>query len=151
MLKYTGHPLMDVGVATITAFAGKSDPANITADDLNAIATYIEREYSKNPMKGFIKFIFPNSGFENANMKLENRQLYFQKVLRGWQNEETLSEQCVFFGTPAKMRVFQTAFPLLASQDNFNFFTEGQGGIPLSGEALLAIQAIPLGGSKCGG
>lgn len=26
MLKYTGHPLVDVGIATITAFAGKPKP-----------------------------------------------------------------------------------------------------------------------------
>ncbi len=28
MLKYTGHPLVDVGIATITAFANKRDPYN---------------------------------------------------------------------------------------------------------------------------
>lgn len=26
MLKYTGHPLVDIGVATIAAFVGKREP-----------------------------------------------------------------------------------------------------------------------------
>ena len=33
MLKYTGHPLVDVGVATITAFAGKQRPEQGGADE----------------------------------------------------------------------------------------------------------------------
>ncbi len=41
MLKYTGHPFVDVGVATITAFAGKRRPEDLTEADLDAIAKYI--------------------------------------------------------------------------------------------------------------
>ena len=46
MLKYTGHPLVDVGVATITAFAGKQRPEDLTEADLDSIADYIARELS---------------------------------------------------------------------------------------------------------
>lgn len=41
-LQYTGHPLFDIGLATITAFARKDDPADLTLDDLNKVADYIE-------------------------------------------------------------------------------------------------------------
>lgn len=30
MLRYTGHPLYDIGVATITAFAEKTAPEQVT-------------------------------------------------------------------------------------------------------------------------
>ena len=35
MLRYTGHPLVDVGVATIMAFVGKREPAQLTAADFD--------------------------------------------------------------------------------------------------------------------
>ena len=41
MMKYTGHPFVDVGIATITAFAGKKRPEDLTEADLDAIAGYI--------------------------------------------------------------------------------------------------------------
>jgi len=41
MLRFTGHPLVDVGIATIMAFVGKDDPAQITGADLDQVADYI--------------------------------------------------------------------------------------------------------------
>jgi len=35
MLKYTGHPLVDVGVATIAAFVNKRDLTSIIEADLD--------------------------------------------------------------------------------------------------------------------
>jgi CRISPR-associated protein Cst1 len=151
MLKYTGYPLLDVGVATITAFADKSDPAEVTADDLNSIAAYIEREYSKNPMKSFLQLTFQNSGFVNPTMGSEKRNLYLELVLRGWQGQKTLDEKCVFFGTQAITKVFRETIPMIGSSDNFNFYPDGASGLPVSGLALLAIQAFPLGCVKCSG
>jgi CRISPR-associated protein Cst1 len=151
MLKYTGHPLIDVGVATITAFADKSDPAEVTVDDLNAIAAYIEREYGKNPMKSFLQLTFQNSGFVNPTMGSEKRSAYLDLVLRGWQGQQLLDETCVFLGTPAVTKVFRETIPMIGSSDNFNFYPEGSSGLPVSGIALLAIQAFPLGSVKCGG
>ena len=42
MLKYTGHPLVDVGVALATAYADKTKPVDVTEIDLVKIATHIE-------------------------------------------------------------------------------------------------------------
>lgn len=154
MIKYTGHPLVDVGVATITAFAEKGDPAEVTADDLNKIAAYIEREYSKNPMKSFLTVVFPNSGFTQPafDKQPEKRAAYAIAVLRGWNDDVvTSTEKCIFFGIPAIARAYREAIPLIGAESGFNFYTEGQSGLPISGLALLAIQAFPLGGVKCSG
>ena len=62
MLKYTGHPLVDVGIATITAFAGKRKPDELTTTDLDDIADYITREYVQDPLKSFLTVAFPNLG-----------------------------------------------------------------------------------------
>jgi CRISPR-associated protein Cst1 len=48
-------------------------------------------------------------------------------------------------------RTFRQHIPLLTGEDVINFHPYGDAGIAISGEALLAIQALPLGSAKCGG
>ena len=86
MLKYTGHPLVDVGVATITAFAGKRDPTQLTETDLDQVADYITREYTRQPLRSFLTVAFPNSGFTQPayNRQPEKRLVYAQRVLRAY-------------------------------------------------------------------
>lgn len=154
MLTYTGHPLVDVGVAVITAFAEKDDPAEVTQSDLATIADYIEMEYGRNPMKSFLTVIFPNSGFTQPafDKQPEKRASYANDVLRGWREDiPFLDAPCTFFGTPAVLRVYRETLPLIGAASGFNFYAEGQAGLPISGAALLAIQAFPLGGVKCSG
>ncbi len=154
MLKYTGHPLVDVGVATIAAFVGKRDPTLLTESDLDAVADYMTRQYTVQPLKSFLTVAFPNSGFtQPAFEKTPRRRLeYAQQVLRGYQASAPAIEQtCVFTGDPAKMMVCRQHIPLLTGEDVMNFFPDGEAGLPVSGEALLCIQAFPLGSAKCAG
>lgn len=154
MLKYTGHPLVDVGVATITAFAEKEDPSEVTEEDMGRIADYMEQQYGKNPMKSFLTVVFPNSGFTQPAFDKQpvKRAAYATKVLRGWQQASAVTdEQCVFFGTPALLRAFREMIPLIGSESAFNFYAGGVSGLPVSAEALLAIHAFPLGSLKCSG
>ncbi len=154
MLHYTGHPLLDVGVATITAFANKEDPADLTEQDMTNLANELQRLYSNNPMKSLLTVVFPNSGFTQPafDKQPEKRAAYANLVLRAWQQEPAeTDERCVFFGTPADMRAYREMIPLIGSIGGFNFYADGQAGLPISGAALLAIQAIPLGTLKCQG
>jgi len=166
MLKYTGHPLVDVGVATITAFTNKRDPTELTENDLNLIADYITQEYTRQPWKSFLTVAFPNSGFtQPAFEKTPERRIeYAQRVLRGYYSgTQKLDERCVFTGEPAIAvafgdkeglplgRAFRQHIPLLTGEDVINFHPYGDAGLPVSGLALLAIQAFPLGCAKCGG
>lgn len=154
MLKYTGHPIVDVGVATIVAFAGKPGPEEVTHEDLLDIAKYMEEQYGKNPMRSFLTVIFPNSGFTQPafDIQPEKRAAYADEVLRSWQDgTPELDEPCAFFGTPAVMRAYREMIPLIGSVGSFNFYADGVSGLPVSGEALIAIQAFPLGCVKCSG
>lgn len=154
MLRYTGHPLVDVGVATITAFAEKEEPSEVTEEDMERIADYMERQYSKNPMKSFLTVVFPNSGFTQPafDKQPEKRAAYATKVLRGWQQTPgDTDEVCVFYGTPALLRAFREMIPLIGAESGFNFYAGGVSGLPVSAEALLAMHAFPLGSLKCGG
>ncbi len=164
MLDYTGHPLVDVGIATIAAFAEKPDPRSLTEKDLNRIADFMARQYVIDPLKSFLTVAFPNSGFTQPAFERtpEKRTEYADRILRGYRAEvPRLEERCVFTGKPAvgiafseKLppgRAFRQHIPLLTGEGTINFFPWGDAGLPVSGEAILAIQAFPLGCAKCGG
>lgn len=166
MLRYTGHPLYDIGVATITTFARKSDPRQLNEADLASVADYITLEYTRQPLKSFLTVAFPNSGFtQPAFEKTPERRLdYAARVLRSYQaGVPILGETCVFTGDPAVAiafgdkeglplgRAFRQHIPLLTGEDVINFHPYGDAGIPISGNALLALQAFPLGCAKVAG
>ena len=166
MLNYTGHPLVDIGVATILAFRNKKDLTEITNSDLDEIANYISKEYIINPLKSFLTVAFPNSGFTQPAFEKtpEKRLDYARRVTRSFYDEmNSANNRCVFTGDPAinialsdkegypQGRVFRQHVPLLLGENQINFFANGDSGLPISGKALLCIQAMPLGCAKCGG
>jgi CRISPR-associated protein Cst1 len=163
---YTNHPYVDIGLATILAFVRKRNPPQLTDADFAQVADYITREYIKQPLRSFLTVVFPNSGFtQPAFFSQPERQLdYAQRVLRSYAaNMPTLNEQCVFTGEPAVAiafgdkedlplgRAFRQHIPLLTGEDVINFHPYADAGLPVSGQAMLAIQAFPLGCAKCAG
>ncbi len=166
MLKYTGHPLVDVGVATIAAFVNKRDPTQLTEADLDRVADYITREYTRQPLRSFLTVAFPNSGFTQPayNKHPEKRLVYAERVLRAYRADTpTLDVPGVFTGQPAADvpfdvkgellpgHAYRQHIPLATGEGVINFHPYGMAGIPVSGAAMLALQAFPLGCAKCGG
>ena len=165
MLKYTGHPLVDVGIATITAFVDKRHPDELTEADLDEVADYITREYVQYPLKSFLTVAFLNAGYLQPRFTPDQQLEYAKRVLRSYKADTPLLENtvCVFTGKPAvdvvlkekenipAGRTFRQHIPLLTGENVINFHPYGDAGLPISGEALLAIQAFPLGCAKSGG
>lgn len=166
MLRYTGHPYIDIGVATITAFAGKKKPEQLLTVDLDNIADYITDHYTVKPLRGFLTVAFPNSGFTLPNFfdEPEKQRLYAERVLRSYRTDiPSTGELDIFFNAPVPAipfdvkgeltlgRAYRQHIPLSMGEEVINFSPNGEAGIPISGEALLAIQAIPLGCAKSGG
>jgi len=168
MLKFTGHPLVDVGVATIWAFSREPTLDKVTERDLDSVADYIETHYVINPLKSFLNVAFPNSGFTQPAFEKtpKRRKDYARRVTRGYKKDiPLLDERCAFTGEPAidvvlgasekddypKGRAFRHNIPMLTGEDVINFHPYGDAGLPVSGIALLCIQALPLGCAKCGG
>lgn len=48
-MNWTGHPLVDVGLATLCAMAGRSEPARLTTNDLDIAADEMEGYYCFSP------------------------------------------------------------------------------------------------------
>lgn len=166
MLKYTGHPILDVGIATIVAFANRNTPTEIIPSDLESIANYMASNYIVNPLKTFLTVAFPNSGFTQPAYEKtpEKRKLYAERVLYAFRdNNPILPELDFFLGLPVTNisfnvdatlipgRVFRQHIPLQTGEGTINFHPYGHTGLPISGLALLAFQAYPLGSAKCQG
>lgn len=177
MLHYTGHPFIDVGVAAITAFLEKSDPAEVTGQDLEQVVDYIEKNYIRPPLRGHLTMAFTSNAWfiqdaynpdksglsaEERTAREATRKDWAARHLRQWQVAvaQSPTEVCVFTGKPAidttlsgklpQSRAGRAQVPLLQGDDAINFFTYGDSGLPISGVALLALQFFPMGCAKCG-
>lgn len=165
MLNYTGHPLFDVGAAAILAFTGENDFSNISESSLDKVASFIEREYVKEPLKSFLGVAFTTNAWFNQpafNNQPEKRYEYAERLLRSYNNVNSeSSKKCIFTGKPITTksfsdklppgRAFRQHIPLLTGEGVINFFPWGQAGLPVSGIASLCFQAFPMGCAKCGG
>lgn len=155
MLRYTGHPFIDVGVATITAFSKKQRPQDVTEADLEAVAAYLKDVYCHyKPVRNFISVIFTNSHFVQSSMPVEAKEAYADQVLYAFKHDQPAAEQgarCTFFPELAPVLYAHRQYiPLLNGEAISNFSAINTAGIPVSGLALLAIHAMPLGCLKCG-
>lgn len=176
MLRYTGHPLIDVGIAAIAAYAKKRRPEDLTSDDLSNVATYIEQNYVRAPLRGHLTMAFtsnawfiqdafnpdkPGLSAEKRAKRRATRDQWAAHHLRQWEHSgETSGEVCVFTGLPAAPRklsgklapgrIGRNQMPLLQGDDAINFFTGGDPGLPISPQALLALQFMPMACAKCG-
>lgn len=171
MFSYTGHPLIDVGIATLAAFAGKKDPSTLLPEDLDKAIQYMQTNYVVNPLKSFLTVAFPNSGFTNPAFEKhpEKRKAYAEWILNAWRQKDNNKEEsgfvrgsyieqalpeaarCVYTRRPAVLNAFRQHVPLLTGEGVINFHPYGLAGLPVSGEALLAVQAFPLGCAKVQG
>ncbi|MBW7883428.1 MAG: type I-B CRISPR-associated protein Cas8b1/Cst1 [Caldilineaceae bacterium] len=165
MQDYVGHLFYDVGAATIAAFVGKQHPTELTDEDLELVVDFVKREYIRQPLQSFLTVAFPNSGFTQPAYfnQPDKQKTYAQRVLQSYTVDTPKSEElCVFTGQPAAAvafdvndklppgRAYRQHVPLITGEGTINFFPYGDVGLPISGEALLAIQVLPLGCAKVG-
>ena len=175
MLKYTGHPFVDVGLAAIMAHTRRKRIEDVTTADLANVAGYIEQQYVKPPLRGHLTMAFTSNAWfiqdafnpdrpelapEKRVERRATRDRWAALHLRQWEGDETSGEVCVFTGLPAAPRelsgklaagrIGRNQMPLLQGDDAINFFTAGDPGLPIAPQALLALQFMPMGCAKCG-
>ncbi|MCX6602434.1 MAG: hypothetical protein NTV52_02440, partial [Acidobacteria bacterium] len=170
LLHWTGHPLVDVGIAALCAMAEQDDPAQLTLDDLASCATRMEQLYFEGPLSTFLTCVFPNSEYVqpqpkpkpnedpqktiNARQaKVAKRKAYATDILFAFRATSSPPEYppCAFSGEPATHCINRIHMPLLTGEAVLNFFPNGQGGLYIAGPYLTALQALPLGGRRCEG
>lgn len=113
MLNYTGHPIVDVGAATISAFVHKP-LRSITEADLDQVADFIAKQYVADPLKSFLNVAFPNSGFTNPALEKtpQKRSAYAERVLRAYKaRQDEPTQSCVFTGRAATTAALSEKLP----------------------------------------
>lgn len=162
MLRYTGHPIADIGVATVAAFCEKRAPKDLTEKDLSKVAKFLETQYFSGKLLSYLTCVFPNAAYvqpgaqpgAKVKMRPEKIEQFKREVLYAFKeppNPAASSLRCAFSGEPASRIVYRQHVPMLTGEDVLNFFPAGNGGLPISGKYLLAVQAFPLGARRCHG
>ncbi|RKX78625.1 MAG: type I-B CRISPR-associated protein Cas8b1/Cst1 [Spirochaetes bacterium] len=153
-LSWTGHPIVDAGVATLTAFAEKNYPDEVTFADLEKFVRYAEKAYFSSAISGYLTVLF-TSNFMNPSWSLEKKKEYLGQILRSYNNEPT-SGSCVYckkpsVNLPTSDLAYRDLIPMLTGRGIANFFPGGHSGLSLCGYCLLAIQAIAIGAPMVSG
>jgi len=154
LLKWTGHPLADIGVATLCAMVKKDDPESLTLEDLDAAGTEIKAAYTDSVFVAYLSCVFPNSAYVNPTMKEQSREKAMQRLLfphRSPPDEGLRGAYCVFSGEQATHLLERSQMPMLTGAGVMNFFPAGMTEMAVAAPYLLAIQALPLGGRRSEG
>lgn len=154
LLKWTGHPLADVGVATLCAMAKKDDPEQLTLEDLDKAGEELKAAYTDSVFVSYLSCVFPNSAYVNPTMKGESREKAMQRLLfphRAAADEGLGGAHCVFSNEPATQLLERSQMPMLTGAGVMNFFPAGFSEMAVAAPYLLAIQALPLGGRRSEG
>ena len=76
MMSFTGHPLVDVGIATIMALSNKQHPADLTEDDLQEAGDFLKRMYFDDTWRGALSVIFQNSAYTQTKIGEQKKEDY---------------------------------------------------------------------------
>lgn len=155
LLKWTGHPLADVGVATLCAMAGKADPSELALEDLDRAGAEIADLYSRPILLAYLSCVFTiNAKFTNPTMKSEKRAKAMRRLTLPYRSDPdpaAVGGNCIFSGEPATHLLDRTQMPMITGENVFNFVPSVSAGLLVAAPYLLAIQAIPLGGRRTEG
>lgn len=145
-MRYTGHPLVDAGVAAITAHAGRERPEDLTPGDLEAWAATSLRLYASETAKLAMNQLFTkNFAYIHPSMKPPRRIEETSALLYAWRDGHPGTDRCAYCGQAALPdRVHRDRVPLLEGRERMNFGPGGVAGLLVCGSCRLALQALVL-------
>ncbi|WP_298821569.1 hypothetical protein [Chloroflexus sp.] len=115
-VSYTGHPFLDVGLATMAAYSKKHRFADLDDSDFQQIADYIEENYTRQPLRSFLTMAFTSNAWfaqsafnpdrqnlppEKQQEARQKRKYWADRHLRQWAQSASTLETCLFTGLPA--------------------------------------------------
>lgn len=156
-LYYTGHALIDAGVAALCAYMGTLSPEDVTDEHLTQFSHYLRLLQTNQVFNNKVLSIaFTKNAAFTANMGDDKRSLALDEILMSWQHDtfvegrDTLA--CVFFPEYRSiLSADRRHLPLMNAQNTINFTPMGNGGIPVCGLALLMLSAMALNAYQIGG
>ncbi|CAM3367607.1 hypothetical protein [Rhodothermus bifroesti] len=148
-LRWTGHALIDMGVAAVVLATGNKDPKEVTQAQWAQWMDELEQDYKNEHLKKPCSILFTLNAFDNPSWqknpaertrKIEETFAY----ARGKKSSLAFGEPCTFF--PERLAVVRAArdlFPLLQGQRQLNFYPTGRPELPLSDLALGCVLSLP--------
>jgi CRISPR-associated protein Cst1 len=156
--RWTGHPLVDMGIAILTAFGDRRSPAQLTRADLERFATFAEAALLAKTVRSHASVVFTSNApylqpsFTQAAQRERARQLF-----RSFSAPEGDGPRCVYCGRPSVRvgtssgRAYREMVPMLTGQGVVNFFPGGEHGLSMCGRCATALQALAIGAPSCEG
>jgi len=159
--RWTGHPLVDMGIATIMAFSDVEEPEQLNKAHLEAFSNYAEEAYFSPYLSGYLSVLF-TANFLNPSWKPEQKKRHVHNLLKSFQLESDKSLPiCTFCGRESirlpylnetrGFLAYRDLVPMISGEAIINFFPDGKCGLPLCGLCTLAIQALTIGSPSCEG
>ncbi|SHK76573.1 hypothetical protein [Rhodothermus profundi] len=146
-LRWTGHALIDMGVAVVVLATGNERPEEVTQRQWEQWMDELEQDYQDKYLQKPCSILFTLNAFDNPSWskKPEERA---QKITRTFESARNaaslLAEACTFFPErPAVVRAARDLFPMLMGQQQLNFYPNGRSELPLSALALGCVLSLP--------
>lgn len=147
-LRWTDYPLMDAALAGLCVFSGIRDarrgPVLLTPAHLQEFQSWAEDAYFSPELTGWIAVVF-TSNFLNPSFNPDKKREVLRDILTAYQRPNLLPERCAIFPElQAQGRVARDLMPMLMGRSPMNFYPDGRPGLPLSGQAITALQGLAL-------
>jgi CRISPR-associated protein Cst1 len=149
--KWTDHPLIDMGIASLVCFAGRERPEDLTSSDLEKFASYAEQAYLSPELSSYLTVLF-TSNFINPSFSPEKKKRFVEEIVRSYQSrtDPTLSS-CAYCDQASTRLAHRDLVPMLTGREAVNFFPGGAPGLAICGNCIVALQALSIGAPMCGG
>jgi CRISPR-associated protein Cst1 len=149
--RWTNHPLVDMGIASLMSFAGRKRPEDLTLDDLEQFAGYAEQAYFSPELASYLTVLF-TSNFINPSFSAEKKVLFVKEIVRSHKNQPDPNlAACTYCGRPSVRRAHRDLVPMLTGREAVNFFPGGVPGLTICGNCIVALQALSIGSPMCSG
>lgn len=153
-LRWTGHALVDVGIAGLCAFAERERPEELTFEDLDKAGELMVKEYYGEKFKTFLHCVFPNATFVQKRVEELTKEAFNRRYFRAHRaspDPVVIGQHCIFSGEPATSWLVRTHLPLFSAERVVNFRPDGTASVPVAGPFVVALMFLPLASRRAEG
>lgn len=146
-LRWTGHALIDMGVAAVVLATGNDRPEDVTQTQWDTWMDELEQDYQAKLLQKPCSILFTLNAFDNpswSQQPAERARKIAETFEKARKADKLLPEPCTFFPEHlAVVRAARDLFPMLMGQQQLNFYPNGRSELALSSLALGCVLSLP--------
>lgn len=153
-LRFTGHALVDVGLAGLCAFRKRARPADLTMEDLDEAAAFLEEHYYGGALNAYLSCVFMNSSFVQPNEGEDKKRAFIRQYLQAHRAEPhpaVAGLRCAFSGEAATSPLVRTHLPMFSGEGVMNFRPNATTAVPAAGAYVVALMFLPMASRRAEG